>query len=178
MSPSESDLSRWFAEEVQPHEGALRSWLRSRFSILADIDDLVQEAYARLLRVRETGSVANPRAFLFVTARNLALNQLRHDRHARGVGWDEAGTDGVLDQGPPVPESVAHAEDLQLLIQAIQGLPHRCRQVMTLRKIYGLSQRETARRLGIAEHTVEAQGTIGLRKCVEFFRRRGYPPRS
>jgi RNA polymerase sigma factor (sigma-70 family) len=176
MSSPESDLSRWFAEEVQPHEGALRNWLRMRFAILADIDDLVQEAYSRLLRVRETGSVANPRAFLFVTARNLALNQLRHERHVRGVGMDEA--DAVLDQGPPVPEAVAQAEDLQLLIQAIQALPNRCRQVMTLRKIYGLSQAETARRLGISEHTVEAQGAIGLRKCAEFFRRRGYPPRS
>jgi len=45
---------------------------------------------------------------------------------------------------------------------------------MTLRKIYGLSQAETARKLGISENTVEAQGAIGLRKCIEYFRRHGY----
>jgi len=46
--------------------------------------------------------------------------------------------------------------------------------VVTLRKIYGLSQKETAARLGISEPTVEAQGAIGLRKCIEYFRRHGY----
>ncbi len=45
---------------------------------------------------------------------------------------------------------------------------------MTLRKIYGLSQKEVGQKLGISEHTVEAQGAIGLRKCIEYFRRHGY----
>ena len=43
----------------------------------------------------------------------------------------------------------------ELLVEAIEQLPTRCREVMTLRKIDGLSQREVAARLGIAEHTVE-----------------------
>ena len=169
-------VSKWFAEEVQPHEPALRAWLRSRFPTLADADDLVQEAYARLLKVRETGSVACARAFLFVTARNLALNHLRHLRHEHPGAITESDTSGVLDEGAAIPDAIARAEDLQLLIHAIQALPDRCRQVLTLRKIYGLSQKETADRLGIAEHTVEAQGAIGLRKCIEFFRRHGHRP--
>lgn len=170
-------LSKWFAEEVQPHEPALRAWLRARFSSIVDTDDLVQEAYTRLLRVRETGSVACARAFLFVTARNLALNQLRHLRYEQPGPLAETDTLGVLDDSVAIPESVARAEDLQLLIHAIQSLPERCRQVLTLRKIYGFTQKETASRLGIAEHTVEAQGAIGLRKCVEYFRRHGYQTR-
>lgn len=174
MPPSDPELARWFTEEVQPHEAALRAWLHSRFPTLADADDLVQEAYARLLRTRETGSIACARAFLFVTARNLALNQLRHLRHERPEGLAELDASGVLDESTAVPESVARAEDLQLLIHAIQSLPDRCRQIITLRKIYGLSQKEVAQRLDVSEHTVEAQGVIGLRKCIEYFRRRGH----
>jgi DNA-directed RNA polymerase specialized sigma24 family protein len=45
---------------------------------------------------------------------------------------------------------------------------------MTLRKIYGLSQKEVAKKLGISVHTVEAQGSIGLRKCIDYFRQQGY----
>jgi len=174
MPPPDPEIARWFAEEVQPHEAALRAWLRNRFPTLKDADDLVQESYTRLLRTRHTGSIACARAFLFVTARNLALNQLRHLRHERPEGITELDASGVLDERTAIPESLARAEDLQLLIHAIQSLPDRCRQVVTLRKIYGFSQREVALRLHISEHTVEAQGAIGLRKCIEYFRRNGY----
>jgi len=71
---------------------------------------------------------------------------------------------------------VARSQELEMLTQAIQSLPTRCRQILTLRKIYGLSQKEVAAELGISEHTVEAQGTIALRKLGEFFASRGIAP--
>ncbi len=127
MPPPDSELARWFAEEVQPHEAALRGWLAARFPAVRDVDDLVQEAYSRLIRTRRTGSIACARAFLFVTARNLALNHLRHQRHERPEGATEIDPAIVVDERAGVPESVARAEDLQLLVRAIQDLPERCR---------------------------------------------------
>ena len=53
MPPPDAELTRWVAEEVQPHEPALRAGLQARFPALGGADDVVQEAYARLLRVRE-----------------------------------------------------------------------------------------------------------------------------
>jgi len=176
LLPQDPEQSRWFAEEILPHEPKLRAWLRSRFPAVTDEDDLVQEAYARLMQAHVTGPIACPRAFLFVTARNIALNHLRHQRIERPEGAAEIDALAVADERVGIPESLAHAEDFQILIRAIQALPERCRQIVTLRKIYGLSQKEVAVRLGISEHTVEAQGGIGLRKCVEFFRRNGYGP--
>jgi RNA polymerase sigma-70 factor (ECF subfamily) len=40
--------------------------------------------------------------------------------------------------------------------------------VFTLRKVYGMSQPDIARKLGISEHTVSAQLTIGVQKCTQF----------
>jgi len=174
MPLQDSDQARWFAEEALPHEAELRSWLKGRFSAIEDIDDLIQESYSRLLKVHDSGPVANPRAFLFVTTRNLALNQLRHMRYERPSEGQEVDPMSIVDEVNSAPESIAKEEELQQLIKAIQSLPTRCRQVMTLRKIYGLSQKEVASRLGISVHTVEAQGSIGLRKCIEYFRRHGY----
>ena len=57
------------------------------------------------------------------------------------------------------------------MTKAIQSLPDRCRQVFTLRKVYGLSQKEVARELGISEKTVSAQIAIGMRKCTSFVAR-------
>ena len=84
----------------------------------------------------------------------------------------------VVDDAVGVPEALAHAEDFRILLRAIESLPERCRQVVTLRKIYGLSQKEVATQLGVSEATVETQGGIGLRKCIEYFRRHGYAPKN
>ena len=58
MSTPSPEQALWFAEEVQVHEAMLRSWLRSRFPALSDVDDVVQEAMTRVWRAHEAGPVA------------------------------------------------------------------------------------------------------------------------
>lgn len=149
----------------------LRAWLRSRFPTGCDIDDIVQEAYMRVLQARTSTEIASPKAFFFATARNLALGVMRHQKVSAQDSLAEIDELSILDGGPDVHHAVARAQELELLTEAIQSLPTRCRQILTLRKIYGMSQKEVAAQLGIAEHTVEAQGTIGLRKIAAFFER-------
>lgn len=172
MISPDSNPAEWFATHVQPHEAMLRAWLRSRFPAEGEVDDIVQEAYARVLEARVTTVIESPKAFLFATARNLALGRLRRlQAHGGATLLTDFDLESVLDESVDVPQTVARAQELELLTQAIQSLPTRCRQIITLRKIYGLPQKEVAAQLGIAEHTVEAQGTIGLRKLAEFFER-------
>lgn len=149
----------------------LRAWLRTQFPSLTDPDDLVQETFARVLQARAAAPIASAKAFLFTTARNLALDQVRRRKIIGIDALTETTAKFVFDDVPGVSETVGRRQELELLTQAIQSLPARCRQIITLRRIYGLSQKEVAAQLGIAEHTVEAQGTIGLRKLTEFFER-------
>lgn len=178
MPPVNSEESRWLLDHVIPHEPMLRAWLQGSFGRQVEVDDIVQEAYRRLLAARATGTVVSPRAFLFQAARNLALNVVRHQACCRPAPFAESALAGLVDGAAGVSESVARAEDVQLLVRAIQTLPERCRQVFTLRKIYGLSQREIAERLGISENTVEVQAALGIRKCSEYFQRHGDSPKK
>lgn len=173
MPADTPEHARWFLEQVLPHEAALRAWLQGRFGAQLEVDDLIQEAYLRLLRAHAEGTVISPKAFLYHAARNLALNQLRHRTYTHPSGSAETDISSVVDSGTGVPEAVARAEDVRLLISAIQTLPDQCRKIFTLRKIYGLSQKEIADRLGLSEHTVEVQGAIGIRKCATYFGRHG-----
>jgi len=77
-----------------------------------------------------------------------------------------------LDEGEGIPEIVARNQELEILTEAIQSLPDRCRQIFTLRKVYGMAQPDIAKKLGVSEHTVSAQLTIGVHKCTDFMRRR------
>ncbi len=177
MPSADPIIARWYADEVQPHEATLRAWLSGRFPNLADVDDIAQESVVRLLRARGSGPILSPKSLLFVVARNLALNRLRDAQRKPAQPLADFDLGGVLDEHEDIRETVARLEEYSVLIEAIQSLPQRCRQVMTLRRIYGLSHKEVAAQLGISEHTVEAQSTIGLDKCAEFFRARGHVSR-
>lgn len=173
MPPADPESARWFAEHVLPHEPMLRAWLQRRFASQLDIDDLVQEAYVRVLRAREQNTLSSPKAFLFTTARNLALDRLRRHDVSRTDLMGEIDLLHVLDECTGIPEIVARNQELALLTEAIQSLPPRCRQILTLRKLYGLSHREIAARLGLSESTVSNQITIGIEKCTDFFAEHG-----
>lgn len=150
----------------------LRAWLASRFPQIPDVDDIIHEAYLHVLAARSRGTeMQSPKAFLFATARNRAIDLLRTTATNRTEALAEIDALNVLEDADGIPETVARNQELELLTQAIQSLPERCRQVLTLRRLYGLSQKEIAARLGISENTVESQVTIGVRKCTEFLAR-------
>jgi len=172
MPPQDSEQTVWFNREVQPHEALLRAWLARGFGSQLAIDDIVQEAFIRVIRAREVGELLAPKAFLFATARNLALDQLRRHANSRTQSLMVTDVSNVLDDHASIPENVARNQELALLTEAVQSLPDRCRQIMTLRLVYNLTQREIGERLGISDRTVAAQLTIGTQKCTEFMLRR------
>lgn len=147
----------------------LRAWLHRRFSHLGDVDDILQETYLRAIAVRDQGKLFAPKAFLFTTARNLALDITRRARRRQHESLAKPGVCDVIDPSEPVPDRVARDQELALLRTAIASLPPQCRQIFVMRRIEGLSQGEIASRLGLSPNTVSAQLTIGLRKCSRFF---------
>jgi RNA polymerase sigma-70 factor (ECF subfamily) len=173
VNSPETEHSRWFAEEVHPHEPALRAYLHHQFPTLRDIDDLVQEAYARLIRARQGGKFDRSRAYLFVTARNAALDLFRRNRIISLTGIEEIDRLHVVDDRPDAAEAASHEQELAILAEAIRALPARCREVVTLRGVHGWPYRTIAQKLGISENTVNAQLAIGLLRCRQFLRARG-----
>lgn len=173
VSTPPSEQSRWFAEEVQPHEPALRSYLRATFPSLPDIDDLVQESYARLIRAKQAGRINYARAFLFTTARNAALDIFRRQQVVAIDAIGDLSELPVLVETPDAAEMVSKQQELELLAEAVRGLPERCRQVLTLRLLYSLPQKDIAAQLGVSEHTVKAQLAKGMRRCAAYFEQRG-----
>jgi RNA polymerase sigma-70 factor (ECF subfamily) len=107
---------------VQPHERSLRSYIRSVFPSLPDIDDLVQESYARLIRAREAGRVSYVKAFLFTTARNAAVDFFRRRKVVSIDGIADLEELSVVEDRPDAAEAANKQQELEMLAAAVRGL--------------------------------------------------------
>lgn len=170
---SSTEQARWFTEEVKPHEPLLRGYLKNRFPSLPDHDDIVQEAYTRLLRAESTRRMACPKGFLFTVARNVAIDLLRRRTGASHQPISELAELRALDESPDVGEILERQQRHEVLIEAIASLPERCREILMLRHLDGLAYKEIAEQLGISPNTVKVHIVKGLRDCVAFFRKHG-----
>ena len=168
--------ARWFAEQVQPHESALKSWLRARFPWILEVDDIAQEALVRVWRRHINpfcAPIKSPKAALFVIARNAAIDEARHQTVVKMQAITENEELSVLDERADVTAIVDARQELEFFAEALRGLPARCRQVVTLAKVYGLTEREVAERLGVSENTVRTQVVRGMERCTNYLRERG-----
>jgi RNA polymerase sigma factor (sigma-70 family) len=167
------EVSRWFDEEVRPHESALRAYLRGRFPALSDPDDVVQETYIRVLRARKADQVHSPRSLLFVTARNVAIDFFRRRSAVPVEELANLENLSVVRDGSDTADSLSREQKLQLLEEAIRSLPERCRQIIMFKKIEGLSYNEISQRLGISHNTISAHLTAGVTKCRDYLKAHG-----
>jgi len=156
----------WIAHEILPHEPDVRRWLARTVVSFHDVEDIVQECYARFARLQSVAHIAQPRAYFRITARNIALRQLRRARIVRIDALTEI--DAItLPADEPSPERIAGDRlELAHVRTLIAALPPRCRRVLEMRRIEGLSQREIAAQLGISENVVENEAARGLRQIL------------
>lgn len=128
----------------------------------------MQEAFLKAYQAEHITEIEQPRAFLFRTAKNLAINEQakRRNRYTDAVADLEALTvlfDAHADSRHEPEAQALIQERLVLAHSAIEQLSPRVREVFVLRKIYGLRQREIAARLGISQSTVEKHIARGLK---------------
>jgi RNA polymerase sigma-70 factor (ECF subfamily) len=149
------EVKAWFVREVLPLESALIHFLHHNWRNQADIDDLLQEVYMRLIAGAQKEIPAQTKAFVFSTARNLLIDRVRReqvvpieavaDLDALGVAIDEPGPD----------RNVMARDELRRVQAALDRLPPRAREALLLRRVDGSSRAEIAQRMGIGEGTVK-----------------------
>ncbi len=156
-------LDQWFATEILPHEGVLVRYLTRVWPNSAEVLDLRQDIYVRVYESARRTLPTSPKAFLFATARNLMTDRIRHSRVVFiDSTQDFEGLNVLIDEISP-ERRVSAREELRSLARAFDSLSEKCRNVVWLRRVEGLSQRETAQCLGLHEGAVESQLARGLR---------------
>ena len=160
-------IDEWFMREVLPLEPMLTRFLRRNRCSAAEIADLSQETYVRIYETAHRERPVLVKPFLFQVARNLMIDRLRKQSVVSLETMADFDLLSVSDDKPSSEAYVAARQELRLLQTALDDLPPRCREVVLMRKIEGLSQKEVAKRMGITIETVENQVAKGVRLLAQ-----------
>lgn len=123
-----------------------------RFGAAVSPEDVAQESFARLFAA-EPRNVISPRAFLFRTARNLAIDQMRRERAAPVRPSEHLVAAAVSPLASPEEGKVAE-EECAALEAAIAALPERERLALLMRRVDNLSPEEIGAQLGLSPRQV------------------------
>lgn len=144
------------AEFVARYEPAIRRFFARRLSVQADIDDLTQELFARLLKRSALDSIDNAEGYLFQAAANMLHERARREARHRTDAYDPLDPVFTGNHEERSPERVLLGREAYArMVQALQELPERSRTIFLLNRYEELSGTEIARRLGLSVSAVE-----------------------
>jgi RNA polymerase sigma factor (sigma-70 family) len=124
---------------------------------LEDAEDLVQEAYARLIEYERGAKVRDEEAFLRRVVSNLAINQYHREKIVAFVSEsiDELDRQAMLMDDSPGIERVLDARQQLEQIEAMLAAVSRRTSEVFLAHRAGFSYEEVAAELGISTRTVK-----------------------
>lgn len=147
--PERADFGSFYQSTLAP----LRDYLSRFLSNRTEAQDIAQDAFLKTYQALAVHPIAQPRAFLYATAKNLALN-FRERRAARTHPTAPAVFDALQSLVPdPIQRTIADEDDA-LFASAVAQLPSDLQIILLYRLQRRLSPPQIAHELGLAESTV------------------------
>lgn len=135
-----------------------------------EAEDALQDLWLKL-ESGTAGPVADPSAYLYRMANNLALDRRRaaQRRLARDSGW--AGVQPAAHELPDTERALLSRERLRQVEAALETLPERTRFAFRLYRFEELPQKDVAEKMGISVSAVEKLLHRAYRHIHDFGRR-------
>lgn len=156
------DRVEWLGLHLVPFEAQLRLRLRKVCDSPAEVDDVVQEVYCKVIQMASVAHIAEPHAFLVRMAKNIVTDRFRREAVVSIEAMANLEELAVADEAPG-PERIALGRlELKWVAGIIARLPARSQHVFRARRLYGLSQKETAESMNLTEKVVEYETTKAM----------------
>ncbi len=164
MTGASNRLAEWFQEWHQPLR---RFLLRRRAGSAADIEDIAQEVFLRLLRYDRSDLIDHPQAYLYKIAANVSAEWAT--RSSRSLPHSAEWLVELVDAFNP--ETIAgHGAAEAELQRAIAALPSRQCEIVRLHFGEGMTHEDIAKRLGLTGRMVKrdlARAYAALRASLD-----------
>ncbi len=129
-----------------------------------EASDLVQEVFARFLRIEALGRIENPAAYLSRITRNILIDRARGKRRGMPIFFpfdDERSASVRADQAWRIETT----DLLGLYRRAVRSMPPKTRRVFLMHRLRRLTYKEIAEQIGISVATVEYHMMRALTLC-------------
>jgi len=145
------DSQAFVAGLAKTHGEELRRFLSSRVRNVADIPDLIQEVFLRMLRIPDREAIRSPEAYLFTVALHVTQQHaIRESSAPPSVEVSELLTQ-LQAASDTDPAMQANAEQcLEEFGRAIEKLSPKVRAVFILHRQYGLTLEQISAQLDIS----------------------------
>lgn len=129
------------------------------------IEDVIQDVFIKLWEEKDRLNIFHIKTYLFRSARNLMLNNLR-DQKNRSLLLERWANELIEDS--EAQECINMQMFEKHYQEAINTLPPRCKEIYLLSREQDYTYREISNFLSISEKTVEGQVSIALKKIKEY----------
>lgn len=153
MSARTIDIAGLYAAEQGRLKQLVKRVVRSRTTA----EDLVHQAFLKLIDKADHGNVADVPAYLATTVRHLALNHVRNIARRSEVELPDSEFHAIADTRPSPEMATIYRCELRRVLQAVAALPPRRREAFILHKFDGLTYDEIAVRQAVSRCTVITQ---------------------
>jgi RNA polymerase sigma-70 factor (ECF subfamily) len=166
-------MSSQLVTELLASYRELRNYLRGRLGNAEDAADIAQASFERVYRYAlpvsgQAPVITSPRALLFKAAHNICINIARHDKLV--MEWLHERSQLEMNASVPSTELlVSQQQLLNKLIDHLEKMPARRRNVFLLFRVYGYSREEIAAHLDITESAVAKHVVRSTLDCVAIF---------
>jgi RNA polymerase sigma factor (sigma-70 family) len=154
-------------EIIRRHHDSLIKFLRRRLRTADDADDVAQETYIRMMKYQGSREIRSPSAMLFRIAVNVA-NDFGRAAQSRCASGHMAIEDvNLVSEVPSAERTVLADQNLDMLLDVIEKLPPKCKQVFLLSRAEGMTYAEIAEHCGISVKMVEKQISRAVAACLK-----------
>ncbi|MCZ6618455.1 MAG: RNA polymerase sigma factor [Gammaproteobacteria bacterium] len=158
MATKHETKTRFFLDLVRDQQIPLIKYLTTRFADREEAQDIAQEALFRLYRLDHPEKLKNPKAFLFQTAGNLAIDKIRRNKLEQRYIEQE-----IDHESTTVEDTIRDRNTLSVIEHALYDLPPKCRQAFYMHRSRGYSYPEIARELNVSTSMIEKYITRALK---------------
>ena len=157
-----------FEAMMLPHMDAAHNLARWLLRNEQDAQDVVQEAYLRAFKSFSGFHGSNGRAWLLTIVRNTSYTLLKKNRAVHLTTSFDEEIHAVGHESVSPATILEHAEDAELIKNAMDELPAEFREILTLRHQEGLSYNEIGEILKIPVGTVMSRLARARGKLKEY----------